>query len=119
MTVRRRDFLVAGVSAVAAAALEQKTSAQPAVVASEKHPVGEFILDRTDNSLRVTHRRNPDRVLWESAADGNFVIAEKAAADIRAFGAPEGSYKIRDTVAETFERPSIDAIDLATGRASV
>ena len=70
MTVRRRDFLVAGVSAVAAAALEQKTSAQPA-------------------------------------------------ADIRAFGTPEGSYKIRDTVAETFERPSIDAIDLATGRASV
>jgi len=48
-----------------------------------------------------------------------FHHAEKAAADIRALARPRIRYKIRDTVAETFERPSIDAIDLATGRASV
>lgn len=53
--------------------------------------VGDFILERVGNGLRVLHSRNPDRLLSESATDGNFIIAEKAKADIRAFGTPAAS----------------------------
>ncbi len=120
MAVGRREFLTAAASAVAAAAgLEQEAYAQPAAMPGQAQAVGEFILDRTGNGLRVLHRRSPDRVLWESAVDGNFLVAEQAKADIDAFGTPEGSYKIKDTISATFERPSIDAIELAPNRASV
>lgn len=46
MAVKRRDFLAAAASAVAAAALEHKTSAQSASAPGKRHPIGEFILDR-------------------------------------------------------------------------
>jgi alpha-glucosidase len=118
MTVGRREFLTAAASAVAVA-LEQKTPAQAASPPGEQHPVGEFILARSGNGLRIAHSRNPDRALWESAPDGNFILAEKANADINAFGTPEGSYTIADTVSSSFERPSIEAVNLTPNQASV
>ncbi len=119
MAVGRRAFLTAAASAVAAATLEQKVAAQSASAPGVRHPIGEFILDRTGNGLRVLHSRDPDRVLWETAPDGNFIIAEQAVADIAAFGTPEGSYKIKDAVAEIFDRPSIETVDFAPNRASI
>ena len=76
-------------------------------------------MQRVRKGLRVTHRRNPNRALWESAVDGNFIIAEKATADIHAFGTPEGSYTIRDKVAAAYGRPSIDAIVSASDSLTV
>jgi sulfoquinovosidase len=119
MAVGRRAFLTAAVSAVAAAALEQRTLAQSFGEPGQEHRIGDFILDRTGSSLRVRHRKNLERTLWESAPDGNFVVAEQAAADIRAFGTPEGSYRIKDKVAATFDRPSIDIVDITPDRAII
>jgi sulfoquinovosidase len=121
MDVKRRELLTLAATAVAAAAIEQRASAQtPAPLAADnQYPVGEFILQRAGKALRVVHQRNPNRVLWESAADGNFIIAEDAAADIRAFGTPEGAYTIRDKVSAAYEQASIDAIDVAADRATV
>ena len=111
MGVRRRDLFTLAASAAIAAKLDRRAVAQSSVPAEDQHPVGDFIVQRVRKGLRVTHRRNPNRALWESAVDGNFIIAEKATADIHAFGTPEGSYTIRDKVAAAYGRPSIDAID--------
>ncbi len=116
--MKRRDFLV-GASAIVAAALPQATSAQSAAGEGDKHPVGDFILQRAGGVLRVSHQQKPGRVLWETAPDGNFIIAEKAVANVREFGTPEGSFQISDTVAASYGRPSIDAIDVAQNRTTV
>lgn len=119
MAVGRREFLTVAASAVTAAALERRTLAQPFGAPNQEHRIGDFILDRSGSSLRVLHRRNPAHILWESAPDGNFIVAEKAAADIRTFGTPEGSYRIKDRVAAAFDRPSIDIVDVAPDRAII
>ena len=116
--MKRRDFLV-GASAVVAAALPQAASAQSNAGEGDKYPVGDFILRRAGGILRVSHRQKPERVLWESAPDGNFLAAEKAVANVREFGTPEGSFQISDRVSERYERASIEAIDLAQNRATV
>jgi alpha-glucosidase len=117
--MKRREFLAAGASAALAAALPQVTSAQPDASEGESHPVGDFILQRAGGVLRVAHRQQPERVLWESAPDGNFIIAEKAVANIRDFGTPQGSFNISDAISASYGRASIDAIDLAPNRATI
>jgi hypothetical protein len=119
MNGKRRDVLTAAASAVAVSTPPHGAAAQPATGAGETHPVGDFILRHAGGNLSVSHRRRPDRLLWENAPDGNFIAAEKATADIREFGTPEGSYEITDAVAAIYDRPTIDAIDLAPDRATV
>jgi alpha-glucosidase len=74
--------------------------------ASKQYAVGEFIVKRTASGLGVCHRQNSERMPWESAPDGNFIVAEAATADIRAFGEPQGAYEIRDTLTATYEQPT-------------
>lgn len=120
MALGRREFLTTAASAVAAATLEQKKiAAQSAASPGERHPIGQFIFDRTASGFRLLHSGSPERVLWESPPDGNFIIAEKATADIAAFGTPEGSYRIKDAVTAVFDRASVEAIDFAPNRARV
>jgi len=116
--MKRRDFLVAGASTAAATALMTGASAQSDPTA-EEHPIGDFILRRAGGGVQISHRRAPRRILFETAADGNFIVAEIAAASIHAFGTPEGAYDIHDAVSATFDRPTIDGIELAANRAVV
>jgi alpha-glucosidase len=116
--MKRREFLIASASAVAAAGLAIEARAQP-TDSVEEHAIGDFLLRRAGQGLQVLNRRAPQRVLWQTIAGGNFVIVEKASANIRAFGTPEGSYDIRDSVAAAYEKPTIDAIDLVANRATV
>jgi alpha-glucosidase len=119
--MKRREFLATGASAALVAALPRAAPVRgaPRGPAWESHPVGDFILQRAGRSLRVAHRQNPDRILWQSAPDGNFIIAESAAADVRAFGTPQGSFDIKDRVSASYQRPSIGAIELGANRATV
>src|SRR5579862_704299 len=117
--MKRRDFLV-GASAVVAAAIPQQGMAVDAAPAEQSYHFGDFILRRlAANGLQISHREHRDRVLWQSARDGNFIVAEKAAANIRAFGTPQGSYDISDKIFASFQLPSIDKIDLDQSRATL
>jgi hypothetical protein len=40
-------------------------------------------------------------------------LPKRPRADIKAFGTPEGAYQITDTVSETYDRPTIDSIEVA------
>jgi sulfoquinovosidase len=117
MTMRRREFLTASATAAAAVALQPAAIAQSA--AGEDHPLGDFILRRLESSLQIFHKNKPDRVLWETAPDGNFIIAETAAADIKDFGTPMGFFSITDTVSASYRKPTIDKIDVAGSTATV
>jgi sulfoquinovosidase len=104
--MERRDFLMTGATMAVAGSLPRLAEA----AAGEDHAVGDFILRRTGNALQVFHRREPDRVIWESAADGNYIVAETAIAKIQDFGTPQGSFEITDTVSASYGNPQIDAI---------
>ena len=93
MKLKRREFLAAGAAAMAAASLPRDATAQEAA-AGEEHPIGEFILKRSGDGLRVAHKSKPDRVIWETAPGGNFIIAENAKADIKDFGTPEAFFTL-------------------------
>jgi alpha-glucosidase len=118
MTIRRRELLKATAAATVAAFTEVPPS-RAATSSGERYPVGDFILGRTAAGLQVTQRLKPDRILWESAPDGNFIIAEIAKADIQAFGTPEGSFEIVDAIATTYEHPTFDAIAVASSSVTV
>ena len=85
MTMRRREFLTAGATAAAAVVLSVDGTAQQAA-AGEDHPVGDFILRRTENGLQILHKNKSDRIVWETVPDGTFITAETALADIKDFG---------------------------------
>ncbi|MBT1517348.1 alpha-glucosidase [Bradyrhizobium sp. SRL28] len=118
--MKRRDFFSASAAAIVAAKLPHRASAQStAGAAAETHSVGDFILGRTATGLQVGHKNAPDTVIWDTVADGNFIIAETATADIREFGTPEGSFEITDTVSASYEKPTIDAIAVEGNKAAV
>jgi sulfoquinovosidase len=119
--MRRREFLEKGASVAVLAALPRTrpTRAETAPPAPKSYSVGDFILQHAGKMLRVVHRLKPERVLWESAPDGNFVVAETAVANVREFGTPQGSFRIDDRVSASYGRPSINAVDLAPNRAHV
>jgi sulfoquinovosidase len=48
-----------------------------------------------------------------------FIAAQKATADIRSFGTPEGAFEINDTVHTDYGKTSIDSINMLPGRAVV
>jgi alpha-glucosidase (family GH31 glycosyl hydrolase) len=112
--MKRRDFLAAGAGA-AAAGLARSARAQ----AGGALPVGNFLLSRAGGVLSVAHRAAPERVLWETDPEGNFLAAERATADNRVHGRPEGSFDIVDAVAARWDRPTIDAIDARPDVATV
>ena len=119
MNLKRRDFFAAGASAVAIATLPGGIAAQPAATPGEHYPVGDFILTRTERGLQVSHKQEPDRVIWESEPEGNFISAERATVSISEFGAPEGTFEISDTVSASYEKPTIEAINAAGNTATV
>ena len=119
MDLKRRGFLAAGVSAVAIATLPSGGAAQQAAEAGERYPIGDFILTRAAGGLRISHKRKPERVIWESEPAGNFIVAEQAKATIKEFGAPEGTFEIKDAVSASYQKPTIDAIDAAGDTATV
>ena len=112
--MKRRNFLTAGALTLGGATfarINQPTRTLWAV--DEQYPIGDFILQRTGtNQLRIVHQQLPNQILWQSATDGNFLIAEKATADIQEFGTPQGSFSITDTVLATYDQPSIDQISV-------
>jgi alpha-glucosidase len=116
--MKRRDFLSAGVGALATTSLPHGVLSQSSPSATETHPIGDFLLTRTATGLQVAHRSAPERIIWDTVADGDFLVAEIAAADIREFGTPEGSFEITDTVSASFGQPTIEAIAV-DGRAAV
>jgi len=115
--MRRREFLGAAASTIVGPALSSRALAQSQTV--EETPIGEFVLHRVDRGFQVLHRRAPGRILFETASDGNFVLAEQAKETVHEFGTPEGSFEIRDEVLATFEGPSIEAISPDGERAVV
>ena len=117
MNVKRREFLAAAGTAMAAAALPQSATAQGA--AGEEHAVGDFIVRRVGRGLQVSHKGKPDRLLWETAPGGNFIIAETATSDIKDFGTPEAFFTITDTVSASLDKPTIDTIEVAGETATV
>ncbi|WP_420146735.1 alpha-glucosidase, partial [Spirosoma sp.] len=110
--MQRRNFLTLSALTVGSATFARNNADQKRVgVVEEQYPIGDFILQRMDkNQLQVVHKQLPGRILWQSAADGNFIIAEKATASVESFGEPEGSFTITDKVQATYDRPSIDQI---------
>ena len=51
---------------------------------------------RRGKVLAVTHGGEPERVLWETDPEGNFLVAERATFRNRVSGIPEGSFEISD-----------------------
>jgi alpha-glucosidase len=117
--MKRRNFLFAGIGALAATSLPHGAIAQPAVPATETHPLGDFRLIRTATGLQIAHRSAPDRIIWDTVADGDFLVAETATANTREFGTPEGSFEITDTVSASFAQPTINAIEVSGNTAVV
>jgi alpha-glucosidase len=118
MTMRRRELLTAGATAAAAVVLSVDGTAQQAA-AGEDHPVGDFILRRTENGLQILHKNKSDRIVWETVPDGTFITAETALADIKDFGTPMGFFSITDSVPATYEKPTIDKIEVTGSTATV
>ena len=119
ITMKRREFLTASATAVVLAAAPGPASSQDAAVKGEHYPIGDFILRRLGNGLQVMHKRKPDRILWETAVGDAFLVAEVAKADIREFGAPEGTFSIVDAVSVSYERTAIETVTSATNGAVV
>ena len=120
VSMKRRDFFAAaGASAVALTTLPCGLAAQsdPAA-AAEQYGVGDFVLRRARPNLSVVHRETPERLLWESEPDGNFLVCEQAVADIKAFGMPE-ALMIFAARSRRAMRSTIDAISAAGSMASV
>jgi alpha-glucosidase len=72
---------------------------------------GEFLIDVRAGKIRVRHRLAPDRTLFESPSNGFFIAAREGTADIREFGQPEGSFRIRDRTAATSTLQYFDTVD--------
>jgi alpha-glucosidase len=119
MNLKRREFVAASGSALAIAALPGGLAAQPAVAPGEHYPVGDFILTRTPRGLRVAHKQEPERVIWETAPGGDFLVAEGATANIKEFGAPEGTFEITDSVLASYAKPTIGGVEAAGTTATV
>jgi sulfoquinovosidase len=117
----RREFISsAGATAVVLASSSPPSAAAPATdLLAESYPIGNFILRRSGNRLAVLDSEMPERILWETPADGNFIGAQNAMETIKAFGTPEGSYDITDQVSASYESPTIAAIELASGKATI
>lgn len=76
------------------------------------YPVGSFTAAIMDGNsagplLRITHRSEPGRTLWESIPGTAFVTAAKGQADIREHGSPEGSFDVRDQILKRCDRQSV------------
>ena len=117
MDVKRRDLFASSVAAVTLAALPRHAAA--AVDAGTNYPVGDFILRRTDRGLSVAHSNEPDRILWATQSEGDFLAVEKASATIREVGSPEGTFSINDTVAARYGSPLIEDIQIERSKATV
>jgi sulfoquinovosidase len=115
--MKRREFLVLAASSAATATLPV-TPASAADEAVEERAIGDFLVRRVGAGVQVAHSDAPQRILWETAANGNFLVAEKATADVREFGTPEGSFEIRDKVSASYERPTVESFDGDATRAS-
>ena len=116
--MKRRNFLTAGVLTLGGATFARSNQPTQILWAVDKqYPIGDFILQRMGTSqLRVVHKQLPNQVLWQSATDGNFLIAEKATATIKEFGEPMGSFSITDTILATYDKPSIDQITVVANK---
>jgi sulfoquinovosidase len=115
MNIQRREFLAAGAAALATGATPIVASAQSKALA---HPIGDFVLRRSASGLTISHKQALDRILWETA-DGNFLVAEVAQADIKDFGTPEAFFTITDTVRTSYGRTTIDTIEITGNTATV
>jgi alpha-glucosidase len=116
--MRRREFLTASASAAAIAAFASAAQSETPDEA-KIHPVGDFVLRQVDRGLQVLHKSAPQKVLWETEPSGEFLVAETATAEIKAFGTPEGAYEIVDKVSASYAHPTIDAINTGGSRSTV
>ena len=117
MNLNRRGLFAIGLTAVALPALPRDAAA--AVDAGTTYPVGDFLMRRAEKGLSVAHKQSPDRVIWATQADGNFLAAEEASAQVKEFGSPEGTFEINDSIAARYDSPTIDGIAVSGNRATV
>lgn len=106
--MQRRHFLTLGAGGLAAASVPHAARTQ---AAAASYPAGNFLIGRSADGLLVTHRDAPGRVLWETVAGGDFLVAETATARVQDVGTPQGAFRIDDMVAASFGRPAIDTVD--------
>ena len=93
--LKRRQFLVAGTTALAGAGLPAGAQVAGEAAGGASWAVGDFVLTRRGRVLAVAHGSEPERVLWETDPQGNFLVAERATFRNRVTGIPEGSFEIR------------------------
>ena len=111
MTMRRREFLTAGATAAAAAALP--INGYPQQVNGPKSTRSAIYPAELRERLPILHKNAPDRILWETVANGTFITAEGAVANIKDFGTPMGFFSITNSVSASYENPMIDKIEIA------
>jgi hypothetical protein len=116
--MRRREFLTASASAAAIAAFANAAQSETPDEA-KFYSVGDFVLRQVERGLQVSPKSAPQKVLWETEPSGDFLVAETAIADIKAFGTPEGAYEIVDKVSASYAHPTMDAIKIEGSRATV
>ena len=91
MNLNRRGLFAIGLAAVAVPALPRDAAA--AVDAGTTYPVGDFLLPRAEKGLSVAHKQSPDRVIWATQSDGNFLAAEEASAQVKGIWLARGNVR--------------------------
>ena len=82
----------------------------------DTYQVGSFLLylasrDERVPSLRVTHRSEPVRVLWESIPGESFLLAARGHAHIRENVAPFSGFVIRDRILALCDQQSVERVE--------
>lgn len=118
--MKRRDFFALGAGSVIAGALPLTPASSASTDAVETFPIGNFLVSRDGNSLRVEHRDAPGRILWETTGDAKgCLVAEVASMTVKDFGTPRGSFDISDSVSETYAEATIGPIHPGQGELTV
>ena len=74
--------------------------------------VGQFLVDLSQEGIRVRHQMAPSRSLWQSIQSQPFVQAGIGNAVFREFGDPLGSFEVTDTVSSLSQFQSFDFVNV-------
>ena len=110
--ISRRNLVKSITSAIAVAAIAPTYGCNHAPVPSNggagsgrllteqtaTYSVGSFLLDLSTRSIRVRHRGDPTRSLWETNLQQPFLLVKQGKANFREHGNPLGSFTVRDDV---------------------
>lgn len=126
-----RRQLLAGVGGVLGAVALMPSIASgevnsfPAVVASGSQRLthqsatfsaGNFLLDLTVDSIRVRHRNDPSRSLWEANTDQRFLQVGRGNARFREYGNPLGTFAVGDRVTAKLSVTGLNSVEVVDGQ---